>query len=57
MSVFNKGGCAVYEYNDQIKNGTSKPLQNWIQHQHEGRDGFIGWQGFGGSAFQWHPEE
>ncbi len=20
------------------------------------RDGFVGWQGFGGSVFQWHPE-
>ena len=21
-----------------------------------GRDGFVGWMGFGGSVFQWHPE-
>ena len=21
-----------------------------------GRDGFVGWMGFGGSVFQWHPD-
>ena len=23
----------------------------------KGREGFVGWVGFGGSIFQWHPEE
>jgi hypothetical protein len=23
---------------------------------YQGRDGFVGWIGFGGSVFQWHPE-
>jgi hypothetical protein len=23
----------------------------------QGREGFYGWMGFGGSIFQWHPEE
>ena len=23
----------------------------------KGRNGFVGWVGFGGSIFQWHPEE
>jgi hypothetical protein len=23
----------------------------------QGREGFFGWMGFGGSIFQWHPEQ
>ena len=23
---------------------------------YKGREGFIGWMGFGGSVMQWHPE-
>ena len=23
----------------------------------EGREGYFGWYGFGGSIFQWHPEK
>ena len=24
---------------------------------HEGREGYFGWMGLGGSIFQWHPEK
>jgi len=26
-----------------------------VQHLRSARDGFYGWQGFGGSVMQWHP--
>jgi hypothetical protein len=26
-------------------------------HMHRGREGFIGWYGYGSSLVQWHPEE
>ena len=39
---FTQGGVAQFEEED-----TS---------QTEGRKGFYGWMGFGGSVFQWHPE-
>ena len=28
-----------------------------IINANEGRDGFIGWMGYGGSVMQYHPEE
>ena len=30
--------------------------QAWEYALHDHREGFYGWMGFGGSAFQWNPE-
>ena len=31
---------------------------NWLQRAfNQGREGFYGWMGLGGSLFQWHPEQ
>ena len=36
------------------------PLQGGVATFEEpekgGRSGYVGWMGFGGSVFQWHPE-
>ena len=49
---FTKGGFAQYQV---------YPAETELQAQsnsqmNEGREGFYGWSGFGGSIFQWHPE-
>ena len=39
---FTQGGVAQFEEEDTSRTN--------------GRSGFYGWMGFGGSVFQWHPE-
>ena len=47
-SNFTAGGVNCFEHFKDIP-----PIQNYM---YEGREGYIGWLGFGGSVFQWHPE-
>ena len=47
--AFTQGGLAEYN-NHPSHTGTLDRGMN------EGREGFYGWMGFGGSLFQWHPE-
>lgn len=46
---FTQGGVAAFGAVD----GSSFPLDSGFN---DGREGFYGWAGFGGSIFQWHPE-
>ena len=43
---FTQGGLNIFK-DPEIKPENSEFM---------GRDGFVGWMGFGGSVFQWHPE-
>ena len=31
-------------------------VNKFEESEKAGRDGYMGWMGFGGSVFQWHPE-
>ncbi|MEQ8691220.1 MAG: serine hydrolase domain-containing protein [Pseudomonadales bacterium] len=49
VTTFTQGGVAKFE----------QPAQDagyFERHLNEGREGFYGWMGAGGSIFQWHPE-
>ena len=48
--AFTQGGVAHYS--------PCGPDSNWLQRAfNQGREGFYGWMGLGGSLFQWHPEQ
>ena len=44
-TIFTQGGLNIFK-DPEITTENSELL---------GRDGFVGWMGFGGSVFQWHP--
>ena len=46
---FTQGGIARFEHDA----ASNSPLSAGLN---QGRDGFYGWMGLGGSIFQWHPE-
>ena len=46
---FTQGGVASFS---KVSNPSS-PLDSGLNN---GREGFFGWMGLGGSLFQWHPE-
>ena len=47
---FTQGGVAHYE--------SAGSHSNWLQRAfNQGREGFYGWMGLGGSLFQWNPEQ
>jgi len=46
---FTQGGVASFT---KVSNPSS-PLESGLNN---GREGFFGWMGLGGSLFQWHPE-
>jgi CubicO group peptidase (beta-lactamase class C family) len=48
-TTFTQGGVAQFEQ-------THKNQQHFDQAFNTGREGFYGWQGAGGSIFQWHPK-
>ena len=57
---FTKGGLCKYGF-DSISDCPEKwqmtdVAKTWERALHDHREGFYGWMGFGGSAFQWHPE-
>ena len=37
-------------------NFTQGGIVKFEEENNSGRSGFFGWQGYGGSVFQWHPE-
>ncbi len=47
---FTQGGVALFNECDE----TSTTIEREFN---EGREGFYGWMGLGGSIFQWHPDE
>lgn len=47
---FTQGGLALFSKRDASASPFSRGLNN-------GREGFYGWMGLGGSIFQWHPEK
>ncbi len=46
---FTQGGVALFARTDKASRRIEKALN-------DGREGFYGWLGLGGSIFQWHPE-
>ncbi len=50
-SVFSQGG--VNEFIDETSNGRKGSVLG--RALNDGRQGFFGWMGLGGSIFQWHP--
>ena len=40
--IFTQGGVSKFEESDKTET--------------QGRDGYYGWLGYGGSIFQWHPQ-
>ena len=46
---FTQGGVASFSY-------VSNPSSTLDSGLNNGREGFFGWMGLGGSLFQWHPE-
>ena len=53
---FSTGGNTHYEMTDQIMASTKPFNKACALNAHIGREGFIGWMGFGGSVFNWNPE-
>ncbi|MEM9623726.1 MAG: serine hydrolase domain-containing protein [Pseudomonadota bacterium] len=47
---FTQGGVAEFQSTQPNADPIAKGLNN-------GREGFFGWMGLGGSIFQWHPEQ
>ena len=47
-TTFSQGGVASFGVMDAMT-----PVERGLN---QGREGFIGWMGLGGSIFQWHPE-
>ena len=55
--TFDQGGNAYYGITDEILKST-KPFNHQMTIDlHKGREGFIGWMGYGGSVFNWNPEK
>jgi len=50
-SVFSQGG--VNEFVDETSKGQKESVLG--RALNDGRQGFFGWMGLGGSIFQWHP--
>jgi CubicO group peptidase (beta-lactamase class C family) len=48
-TTFTQGGVALFT---EVTQSSSKMARAF----NEGREGFYGWMGLGGSIFQWHPE-
>lgn len=46
---FTQGGVALFSKTNEKSTKSEKALN-------DGREGFYGWMGLGGSLFQWHPE-
>jgi hypothetical protein len=46
---FTQGGVASFSH-------VSNPSSTLDSGLNNGREGFFGWMGLGGSLFQWHPE-
>jgi hypothetical protein len=49
-TTFTQGGLALFQKCDP----SSEKIERLFN---EGREGFCGWMGLGGSIFQWHPEQ
>lgn len=49
-TTFTQGGLATFP----LSTVTDSPLTRGLN---QGREGFYGWMGLGGSIFQWHPEK
>jgi hypothetical protein len=49
-SRFTQGGLAFFDETDATKGRLDAGMSL-------GRDGFYGWMGYGGSVFQWHPDQ
>ena len=54
-TVFSKGGCNHFGFEPMLKTCNPQTLDAY-SNLNSGREGFIGWIGFGGSVMQWHPE-
>ena len=48
-TCFTQGGVALFSETDKKSTKAEKALN-------DGREGFYGWMGLGGSLFQWHPQ-
>ncbi len=48
-TIFTQGGVSEFRHADEHTNVYDKGFNN-------GREGFYGWMGYGGSIFQWHPD-
>ena len=54
---FNKGGCCRYGMTDEQLKATKAFCRDLAVCCHDGREDWVGWMGYGGSVFQWHPED
>lgn len=52
----NSGGHGHFGMTDEIMESAKPHNKHFALHAHTGREGFIGWAGFGGSVFMWNPE-
>ena len=49
-TTFTQGGLATFATADAQASVLDRGM-------HNGREGYFGWMGLGGSVFQWHPEK
>ena len=49
-TTFTQGGLATFPATKTTDNALTRGLN-------QGREGFYGWMGLGGSIFQWHPQK
>jgi hypothetical protein len=68
-SMFSQGGVCFFDWEKLQKHNEDNKYSDIAQELasiadvkqaegqiYGGREGFVGWMGFGGSVFQWHPE-
>ena len=61
-STYTQGGIHKYglesldAQNTDSKFGHPEFTTLFEKHLHSNREGFYGWQGYGGKVFQWHPQ-
>jgi len=55
-TTFDRGGFCHFGMTEEQKIKLLPFTVNMHEQMHEGREGFRGWIGHGGSVMQWHPE-
>ena len=56
-SIFDQGGNCYFGMTDETLKSAQKFSHQMLIDMHKGREGFIGWIGYGGSVFNYNPEK
>jgi CubicO group peptidase (beta-lactamase class C family) len=55
-TIYNQGGGHVFGNSQYKPYSNGLPIPHISRELNDGREGWIGWLGFGGSVVMWHPQ-